>query len=107
MTGSAGSCARGGDRAVLGAAGGLPGGRSDLAERWVERQERLVRLAEALAALPDDQRRAVELKHLEGLTLVEVARCMGRTVPAVAGLLQRGLRGLREHLGETWKGDER
>ena len=73
----------------------------------VERQERLLRLADALAALPEDQRRAVELKHLQGLALVEVARRMGRSVPAVAGLLQRGLRALREDLGETWRGDER
>ena len=73
----------------------------------VERQERLLRLADALAALPGDQRRAVELKHLQGLALVEVARRMGRSVPAIAGLLQRGLRALREDLGETWKGDVR
>jgi RNA polymerase sigma-70 factor (ECF subfamily) len=73
----------------------------------VARQERLLRLADALAALPEDQRRAVELKHLQELALVEVARRMGRTVPAVAGLLQRGLRALREDLGETWKGEER
>jgi RNA polymerase sigma-70 factor (ECF subfamily) len=71
----------------------------------VERQERLLRLADALAALPHDQRRAVELKHLQGLALFEVARQMGRTVPAVAGLLQRGLRALRENLGETWRGN--
>jgi RNA polymerase sigma-70 factor (ECF subfamily) len=73
----------------------------------VERQERLLRLANALAALPDDQRRAVELKHLQGMASVEVARRMGRTFPAVAGLLQRGLRALREDLGEIWKRGER
>jgi RNA polymerase sigma-70 factor (ECF subfamily) len=65
----------------------------------VERQERLLRLADALTALPDDQRRAVELKHLQGLALVAVAQRMGRTVPAVAGLLQRGLKALRKDLG--------
>jgi RNA polymerase sigma-70 factor (ECF subfamily) len=73
----------------------------------VERQDGLLRLADALAALPDDQRRAVELKHLQGLALVEVGRRMGRTVPAVAGLLQRGLKGLRQDLGATWGGDDR
>ena len=66
-----------------------------------ERQEQLVRLADALAILPEDQRRAVELKHLQGLTLIDVGRRMGRSVPAVAGLLQRGLRTLRAELGET------
>jgi RNA polymerase sigma-70 factor (ECF subfamily) len=67
-----------------------------------ERQERLLRLAEALTALPDDQRRAVELKHLHGLALTEIARLMGRSMPAVAGLLQRGVRALREDLGGSW-----
>src|SRR5262245_23675898 len=73
----------------------------------VERQERLFRLPDALAALPDDQRRAIELKHLQGLALVEVARRMRRTASAVAGLLHRGLGTLREYLGESGKGDER
>jgi RNA polymerase sigma-70 factor (ECF subfamily) len=67
--------------------------------RQVDRQERLLRLADALASLPDDQRRAVELKHLQGLPLVEVARQMSRSVPAVAGLLQRGMKALRSEMG--------
>ncbi len=70
---------------VLGAARSVPGGRPSSAQRLVvERQEGLLRLANALAALPDDQQRAVELKHLQGLALVEVARLMGRSVPSVA-----------------------
>jgi len=68
----------------------------------VEKQERLVRLADALAALPEDQRHAIELKHLQGLTLIEVARQMNRSVPSIAGLLQRGMRALRNDLGERW-----
>src|SRR6516165_7906953 len=51
----------------------------------VEKQERLVRLADAMEALPEDQRCTIELKHLQGLPLVEVARQMSRSVPAVAG----------------------
>jgi RNA polymerase sigma-70 factor, ECF subfamily len=65
------------------------------------RDEQLLRLADALAGLPDDQRRAVELRHLHGLATAEIARRMDRTVADVGGLLQRGLRALREGLGES------
>jgi len=67
------------------------------------RHESLARLADALNALPADQRGAVELKHLQGRTLVEVARELGRSVPAVAGLLQRGIKALRTAMGESWR----
>lgn len=63
-----------------------------------ERNEQLLRLAGALAVLPADQRRAVELKHLRGMSLEEVGREMGRGVTAVAGLLRRGLVRLQEEL---------
>jgi RNA polymerase sigma-70 factor (ECF subfamily) len=65
------------------------------------RNERLLELAEGLAELPDDQREAVRLKHLHGLSVGEVARQMGKTTAAVAGLLRRGLETLRQRLGET------
>jgi RNA polymerase sigma-70 factor (ECF subfamily) len=68
----------------------------------VEKQERLVRLADLLEALPEDQRRAIELKHLQGVALIEVARQMNRSVPAVAGLLQRAMKALRNGMGEPW-----
>jgi RNA polymerase sigma-70 factor (ECF subfamily) len=63
------------------------------------RNELLDRLAEALAALPSDQRLAIELKHLEGLSLAATAARMGKTGPAAAGLLRRGLQTVRERLG--------
>jgi RNA polymerase sigma-70 factor (ECF subfamily) len=62
------------------------------------RSEELLRLASALAQLPNDQRHAVELHHLKGLALVDVADRMQRSRPAVVGLLFRGLRRLREIL---------
>ena len=65
------------------------------------RGEDFLRLARALARLPDDQRRAVELHHLKGLTVAEVAAEIGRTRPAVVGLLFRGLKRLRELLAEA------
>jgi RNA polymerase sigma-70 factor (ECF subfamily) len=64
------------------------------------REEQLARLAEALARLPEDQRQAVRLHHLDGLPLAEVGRRMGRPKAAVAGLIFRGLKKLRESLAE-------
>jgi RNA polymerase sigma-70 factor (ECF subfamily) len=62
------------------------------------RQEELLNLAESLALLPEAQRRAVELHHLEGRTLAEIAAELGSTKAAVAGLLHRGLKALRVQL---------
>jgi RNA polymerase sigma-70 factor (ECF subfamily) len=60
------------------------------------RREQGVLLAAALAQLPDNQRRAVELHHLHGWSLAAVAQHLGCSKEAVAGLLHRGLRKLRE-----------
>jgi RNA polymerase sigma-70 factor (ECF subfamily) len=78
-------------------------------ERWIAaeqsspslhaiRREGALRLANALSRLPDDQRRAIELHHLQGLTLAETAQTLERTKGAVAQLLFRGLRKLKELL---------
>jgi RNA polymerase sigma-70 factor (ECF subfamily) len=62
--------------------------------------EQLLALAAALLKLPQDQRRAVELHHLQGLPCADVAKRLGRTEIAVAGLLRRGLKTLREVIRE-------
>ena len=66
-----------------------------------ERNEELLRLADALTALPEPQREVVVLKHLRGQTLQQIAEHIGRSVPAVAALLRRGLAELRLRLGST------
>jgi RNA polymerase sigma-70 factor (ECF subfamily) len=66
----------------------------------VERQEQLLRLAEALARVQEDQRTALEMHHLQGLSVQDVGQRMGRSPASVAGLLRRGLAELRVLLGE-------
>jgi RNA polymerase sigma-70 factor (ECF subfamily) len=65
------------------------------------RHEQLVLLAEALDAMPEDQRRAVELHHLKGHSLADVGRQMGRSKDSVAGLLRRGLKELRARMKDA------
>ncbi|HEV8058852.1 MAG TPA: sigma-70 family RNA polymerase sigma factor [Gemmataceae bacterium] len=66
----------------------------------VMREEGVSQLAAALAQLPDDQRTAVELHHLEELPLAEVAAQLDRTKGATAALLFRGLKKLRQLLDD-------
>jgi RNA polymerase sigma-70 factor, ECF subfamily len=62
------------------------------------RHEELLRMTEALAALPEGQRRSIELHHLQGRPLADIALELGTTKSAVAGLLHRGLKALRKSL---------
>jgi RNA polymerase sigma-70 factor (ECF subfamily) len=64
------------------------------------RSEELLRMAQALAQLPEDQRRAVELHHLSGMPVAEVSAHMGRSPGAVGALLVRGLKKLRRLMQE-------
>jgi RNA polymerase sigma-70 factor (ECF subfamily) len=75
----------------------LAGSQSSPSQHAI-REEELLRMAESLESLPQAQRRAIELHHLQGLPLAEIARLLGSTKPAVAGLLHRGLKTLRHRL---------
>ena len=65
-----------------------------------ERQERLLRVADAISRLPDDQRTVVIHRDLRGDSVAEIAAQMGRTEKSVASLLLRGRSTLRQWLKE-------
>jgi RNA polymerase sigma-70 factor (ECF subfamily) len=60
------------------------------------RLEQMLQLSQGLAKLPEDQQLAIELHHLERLTLAETAVRLGRSTQSVAGLVRRGLAALRK-----------
>jgi RNA polymerase sigma-70 factor (ECF subfamily) len=71
------------------------------------RDEQVLRLTEALASLPEVQRSALELKHLHDVPVSEISRMMGKSPAAVASLLYRGLKTLRELLAGECPSRER
>jgi RNA polymerase sigma-70 factor, ECF subfamily len=80
----------------------LAAGQSSPSDR-AARDEAAVRLAEALAELPEPQREALVLQHWQGLSLAEIGARLGRSPAAVAGLIKRGLRRMREVMHEGAK----
>lgn len=64
----------------------------------VFRGEAALLLAEAIEQLPDEQRQAVQLRYLEQRSLESIAAEMEKTTAAVAGLIARGVKGLRRLL---------
>jgi RNA polymerase sigma-70 factor (ECF subfamily) len=64
-----------------------------------------VLLADTLKALPKDYSEVIILRHLEGLSLMEAAARMGRTVDSVKKLWVRGIAQLREILTAPEPGD--
>ncbi len=63
------------------------------------RNEQAVHLAEALEGLPQAQREALVLEYWHGWSLAEIGQHLGRSRAAVAGLIKRGMKHLRTHLG--------
>jgi RNA polymerase sigma-70 factor (ECF subfamily) len=85
------------DRSASGMAGWLAADQTSPSQA-AARNEELLRLADALTALPEPMREVVVLKHLRGWTLQRIGEHLGRTVPSVASLLRRGLEDLRRRL---------
>jgi RNA polymerase sigma-70 factor, ECF subfamily len=77
---------------------GLLAPQSSPSQRAV-RREQAVLLADALGHLPGDYREVLVLHHLEGLSLPEVARRLGRTLDSVKNVWLRALAGLRRLVG--------
>ncbi|MGE0144698.1 MAG: RNA polymerase sigma factor [Planctomycetota bacterium] len=56
-----------------------------------EREEQVERLCEAMAALREEDRLAIELRHFEGLSFAEIGQRLGRTENAAQLLHTRAL----------------
>ena len=75
-----------------------PGDEAPSAVQGIAEAERLDALEAALARLPERQRMAVVLRHLEGLSNPQIAQIMGVGVEAVESLVARAKRGLAREL---------
>lgn len=64
-------------------------------DRGPERQQAILA---ALRALPDDQRGVVGMRHLAGLSPIDIAGRMGRTEASIHALHHRGRRTMRNEL---------
>lgn len=76
-----------------------PSGDADVVTN-LEQSARLTALNRALDELPERQRQAIVLRHLDGLSNPEVGEAMGISVEAVESLTSRARRMLRETLGK-------
>lgn len=77
-------------------------GRASVAEGMIE-SERAVALRAALATLPERQRQAVVLRHIEEIANPEIAQMMDISIEAVESLTARGKRALTAALADRRK----
>lgn len=72
--------------------------RDDTPGRAASAEEQSRRLADAVAALPEDHRRAVALRFDDGCSYAEIGRRLGRSEDAARMLLGRAVESLRAAL---------
>jgi RNA polymerase sigma-70 factor (ECF subfamily) len=77
----------------------IPSDTSTPSQRMMK-NEAAADLALCLERIPETQRQAIRLRYLEGCSLREISEKMGKSEMAVAGLLKRGLRTLREGMDQ-------
>ena len=68
------------------------------ADTMIQEKERLNALNEALATLPERQALAIRLRHINGLSNIEITEIMRLSDKAVQSLLARGKRALKARL---------
>ncbi|MDE0862559.1 MAG: sigma-70 family RNA polymerase sigma factor [Rubripirellula sp.] len=79
---------------------GLLAGNAPTPSQNVAMGENVIRMAEAVEHLPESQREAIRLHYLEGHKLAEVAEILKKSSGAIAGLLHRGMKTLRQQLSD-------
>ena len=89
------------DRELSLDAEGVPEPAVEANQAEIERDALSPELAGALAALPDSQREAVELIHIEGLSVEEAASQVGVSKGALKVRAHRGYKALRAQLGKA------
>ena len=89
------SASSGGESAVGPAASG------PTPSRFLMQQELRDRIRDAIAELPWEQQEAVRLKFIDEWPLAEIADFLGKTERAVAGLVARGMKRLKDVLKDV------
>lgn len=64
-------------------------------------KESVEAIRRALTGLADDRARAIRLRHIEGLSISQIAAAMGKTINAVSSLLFHGRRDLKRRMGKA------
>ena len=81
----------------------LPSESSSPSQRMM-RDEASVVLATCLEQIPETQRDAIRMRYLDGVSLKEISDRTSKSEMAVAGLLKRGLRALRDEMATRQNG---